>query len=62
MSKGPHTPKQRDITRAIKGAQKAGLTGFEIAIDPKTGEIKILSARADLPSDEKREKAWDEVQ
>jgi predicted ATP-grasp superfamily ATP-dependent carboligase len=45
MSKGQHRFKQREITRAIKGATKAGLTGFEVSIDPKDGTIKILDVR-----------------
>ena len=63
MSKGVHKPKERDIRRAIRAATKSGLTGFEIAIDPRTGEIKILSAHASLvPADpEEKVKGWSDA-
>jgi hypothetical protein len=46
MSRGPHTFKQRDLTRAIKGAQAAGVDVARVVID-KDGRISVEIARGD---------------
>jgi hypothetical protein len=42
MSKGPHTFKRRDFTRAIKAALDAGVQVARAEIDPHTGKIILV--------------------
>jgi len=42
MSKGPHTFKRRDVTRAIKAALAAGVQVAKAEIDPHTGKIILV--------------------
>ncbi len=41
MSRGPHAFKQRDVTRAIKGARAAGMPVGKVLID-RSGNIQII--------------------
>jgi hypothetical protein len=42
MSKGPHTFKRRDVTRAIEAALAAGIQVARAEIDPRTGKIILV--------------------
>jgi len=58
MSRGPHTFKQRDLTRAIKGARAAGIDVARVVID-KQGRISIEIARGG--SEVATENPWDQA-
>ena len=58
LSKGPHTFKQRELTRAIKAAKAAGKEVGELLIEP--GRVKIVLKDEAAPKPE-REKEWDAV-
>jgi hypothetical protein len=60
MARGTNTFKQRDLTRAIRGAVAGGLTVSRVLIDPKTGKIEVVtgsSTSEDSPNDLDRELA-----
>jgi len=46
MSRGQQTFKQRDVTKALKAAAKAGIAVGRVEID-KAGKIVIVTARPD---------------
>ena len=62
MSRGQQTFKQRDVTKALKAAVKAGIAVNRVEID-KDGKIVIVTAKAEDVVDgnypEKNE--WDGV-
>jgi hypothetical protein len=43
MSRGSHTFKQADVTRAIKAVVAAGVPVVRVRINTRTGEIEILT-------------------
>jgi hypothetical protein len=45
MSRGAQTFKQRDVTKAIRAAVKAGVKGWRVEID-KNGKITLTSAES----------------
>jgi hypothetical protein len=59
MSRGPHTFKQADLTRAIKGARAAGINVARIEIG-KDGKIVILPTQS-VAALEIAQNEWDEV-
>jgi hypothetical protein len=59
MSKGQHTFKQGDFTKALKGAVNAGLNVKRAEIDKKTGNIVLQFTGGDPPSSSANE--WDDV-
>jgi hypothetical protein len=62
MSRGQQTFRQRDVTKAIKAAAKAGIPVKRVEID-KTGKIIIvISKTEDAASGDRPEKnEWDRV-
>jgi len=56
MPKGKQAFKQRDYERAIRGAQKMGLSIGAVTVDPHTGKITITPAAAGAPD----RNEWDE--
>ena len=42
MKRGPCAFKQRDISRAVRGAEAAGVKIARVDIEPKTGRISIV--------------------
>jgi hypothetical protein len=58
MARGAATFKQQDVTRALKGAQIAGMKVSRIEID-KTGKIVLVTAEAAQAMPEANE--WDSV-
>jgi hypothetical protein len=62
MGRTPCTFRQRDVTRAVRAAQKAGLDVARVEID-KLGKIVII-ARTETSSaaaDENGENPWDRL-
>lgn len=58
MSRGQHTFKQGDVTKALKGAAKAGLKITRLEIEGK----KIIVFTDDTSSDSSLDKnEWDEI-
>jgi len=49
MSRGPQTFKQRDVTRALKGAAAAGIDVRRVEIDREGKIVVIASAPASAP-------------
>jgi hypothetical protein len=49
MSRGAHTFKQTDITKAIKAAVKAGVKDWRVEID-RDGKIVIVAEPASAPN------------
>ena len=43
MARGACTFRQRDVARAIRGAQSGGLSIARVVIDPKTGTIEVVA-------------------
>ena len=43
MARGANNFRQRDLTRAIRGAVAGGLTVARVLIDPKTGKIEVVT-------------------
>jgi len=58
MSRGVHTLKQGDVTKAIKGAVNAGLTVKRVEIEGE--KIVVFAGRPDNPPASTNE--WDDVQ
>jgi hypothetical protein len=61
MPRGKQTFKQKDVTRALKAAQEAGLDVHGFEIEPKTGNLRITTKRPDEPGPEKPRNEWDDV-
>jgi hypothetical protein len=59
MSRAPQSFKQRDMTRAIKAAQAAGLTAYRVEIVNGNPAI-IVGGNVDNPKDADV-KSWDEA-
>lgn len=52
MSRGPQTFRQADLTRALKGAMKGGLSVKRVEID-KVGKIILVADEAEtVPNDD----------
>jgi hypothetical protein len=62
MSRGQHTFKQSDMTKALKATVKAGIAVERIEID-KMGKIVIVTARTDDAANGEAPEAneWDGV-
>jgi hypothetical protein len=60
MSRGKQAFKQRDITRAAKGAAKAGLNVTRVEIDKKTGNIIVFTG-AGVVGEPPTVNEWDDV-
>jgi hypothetical protein len=58
MSKGQHTFKQGDVTKALKGAVNAGLRVQRVEID-RQGKIVVIAGREDQPAEANE---WDSVE
>jgi hypothetical protein len=58
MSRGAQAFKQADVTKAIKGAQNAGLDVNRFEID-RTGKIVVFAGRPD--NQVSPPNAWDDV-
>ena len=59
MSRGAHTFKQCDVTRAIKAARAAGVEIAGIEVDVH-GTIRIIAGKAvDVSRDLKLQNEWD---
>ena len=60
MSRGQQTFKQRDVTKAIKAAVKAGIDVERVEID-KNGKIVIVTAKAEdaVNGDNPEKNEWD---
>ena len=59
MSRAPQSFKQRDMTRAIKAAQAAGLTAYRVEI--VNGNPAIIVGRNVDNSKDADVKSWDEA-
>jgi hypothetical protein len=57
MSKGQHTFKQGDVTKALKGAVNAGMSVKRVEID-RDGKIVVITGRPGQPIEENE---WDSV-
>jgi hypothetical protein len=62
MSRGQHTFRQSDVTKALRATVKAGIVVERVEIE-RNGKIVIVPAKADDPANGRpREKnEWDEV-
>ena len=58
MSRSAQTFKQGDVTKAAKGAVKAGLNVQRIEIDKKTGNIVVFTGNMPV---EEQSNEWDAV-
>jgi hypothetical protein len=58
MSRGPHSFKQRDVTRAIKAVRAAGIADPSVKID-RAGNIYILP-KAETSQTVKADTSWDD--
>jgi hypothetical protein len=58
MSRSAQTFKQGDVTKAAKGAVKAGLNVQRIEIDKKTGNIIVFTGNMPV---EEQSNEWDAV-
>ncbi len=60
MSKGQHTFRQGDVTKALKGARNAGVNvkGFEINRD---GKIVVFTDNPESPTSAHIRNEWDDV-
>jgi hypothetical protein len=59
MSRGTQTFRQGDVTKALKGAQNAGLEVQRVEIE--AGKIVVFAGRPDRRSGERSTNEWDEV-
>jgi hypothetical protein len=57
MSRGPATFKRRDITRAVKAIEAAGLSVARVEVD-RAGKIVIVPGRPELPTLQNELDAW----
>jgi hypothetical protein len=62
MSRGAHSFKQGDVTKAIKGAVNAGLAVRRVHIDKKTGDIILFADQSPEKSDGSTPNDWEDVQ
>jgi hypothetical protein len=60
MSRGQHSFKQRDLTRALKAAKAAGLTAYRIEIDDSGKPVVIVGSGVDKPA-ANDVGSWDDV-
>jgi len=60
MSRGRHAFKQGDVTKAVRGAVKAGVSVSRVEIDKKTGNI-ILFTGAGVVGEAPTGNEWDDV-
>ena len=61
MSRAPQSFKQRDMTRAIKAAQAAGLTDYRIEIVNGLPAI-VVDGKLDNPKDsDAKSESWDQA-
>ena len=60
MSRGAYNFKQGDLTRALRGAAKAGVNVSRVEIDKKTGNI-ILFTGAGVVGEAPTGNEWDDV-
>lgn len=65
MSRGPHTFKQRDLTRAIKAVAAAGIKNPVAEID-RDGKLRVFGGdnvthlpRAEAPANNAADTSWD---
>jgi hypothetical protein len=59
MSRGPQTFRQRDVTKAVKGAIAAGVEVLRVEVD-KTGRIVVVAAKGNENDRADREASeWD---
>ncbi len=61
MSRGAHSFKQGDVTKAIKGAVNAGLAVTRVHIDKKTGDIILIADHSKKGLDRDKSDDWDDV-
>jgi hypothetical protein len=59
MSRGTHTFRQGDVTKALKGAQNAGLEVQRVEIE--AGKIVVFAGRPDQRPEERLANGWDDV-
>jgi hypothetical protein len=59
MSRGRHAFKQGDVTKAVKGAVKAGVSVSRVEIDKKTGNIILFTGEP--PPSAATGNEWDDV-
>ena len=59
MSRGTHTFRQGDVTKALKGAQNAGLEVQRVEIE--AGKIVVFAGRPDQRPGERSANEWDDV-
>jgi hypothetical protein len=62
MSRGAQAFKQNDVTKACKGAVRAGLDVQRVEIDRATGKIVVYAGKPDEPKRAKPANEWDAVQ
>jgi hypothetical protein len=58
MARGPCTFTKADVIRALKAAQKAGLTVHKFEID-RSGKIVIVTDQSDYPTSDVSRNEWD---
>jgi hypothetical protein len=59
MSRGTHCFRQGDVTKALKGAQNAGLEVQRIEIEP--GKIVVFAGKPDQGTGGRLVNEWDDV-
>jgi hypothetical protein len=62
MSRGAHSFKQGDVTKAIKGAVNAGLAVKRVQIDKRTSDIILFADHSTEPLDADTSNDWGDVQ
>ncbi len=58
MSRGPQTFRQRDVTKAVKGAIAAGVEVLRVEVD-KTGRIIVVTAKGEENPNPPEPNSWD---
>ena len=61
MSRGAQNFKQRDVTKACKGAVRAGLEIQRVEIDQATGKIVVFAGKPADPQIAKPANEWDSI-
>jgi hypothetical protein len=59
MSRGTQTFRQGDVTKALKGAQNAGLEVQRVEIE--AGKIVVFAGKPDQRSEGRSANEWDDV-
>jgi hypothetical protein len=59
MSRGTHTYRQADVTKALKGAQNAGLEVQRVEIE--AGKIVVFAGKSDQRAEVRSANEWDDV-